>query len=347
MVAINNAMAVVNTQATQRTLSSIVMESEGNALIVKAFGGYSSSKTSVPAEGELPIVAIDGPTLKSMFSPLSGEKIKLDVDNDSLLATCGRTKLEVPIYGETPVIPENTEPELFVVSNAVVGRIAHALGFVRPAIKAMADLVAMTGFMLHCEDGVLDVVGASYRIVGYERILCDPQAVQDIDAILPLDSLKILSMVNTARASIAITESSIIIKEPGVEFRLQRLEGQPVNYTPYLLDDGIGIIKVSSKAIIESLASISSVAKMSQTVNIATGADFVEISSSSQGSKAMAEATVEVENFESISVPYTPLYEFVSKMSGETLTILITANRRAIKVIDGYKACVLFAKIGE
>ena len=216
--------------------------------------------------------AIPARLLTEIVGHLSSSPVTIKVgSNARAIIESGRSRFEVTTMAaeEFPAVPEVPSDFNLMLPNRELRSILRRI--VLAAASADESRAVMTGVLIKCSQGALELVATDGRRLAYQRRPMDGQTTPDFEAIIPGKALQELTRVigdSQDQVGLFISEGMMHARCGGISLNSRLLEGVFPDYRRVLPREFQRHVRVGREALLGGLQRMLVVAQEKQSPNL-------------------------------------------------------------------------------
>ncbi len=302
-------------QTTLEILSGIMLEAEGNSLLLHATNLEISIKTSIEATIERNgKTIVPAKLIVDIVKNLSDGVLELSIDPNegqdlTIKAKNSDYKLRTLLPEDFPEFP-SVDSKLKIETRA--SDLHDALKQTLRAVSRDETRPILNGILFRMEEDNLKVVATdSYRLA-VRDIKLNSKIAEKIEIVVPwraLDELQKIIPSTIKNVNISISENQILFEMTGIVFISRLIEGQFPNYQQLLPDNYKLKLKLEREDFIGAVTRAALVAQKNQSIKLKLDNERLIVSSFTQGvGEAQEELSVITSGGSEIEIAFNAQY---------------------------------------
>lgn len=326
-------------------LAGLLLEADGDGIVVSSFDYETSSRVVVAADVAAPGRAlVPGRLLADITRALPAAPVNLALDGSRVAVTCGKSVFALPTfpvedYPSLPAMPE---------SSGTIPGAEFAAAVAQVAIAAGRDdtLPTLTGIRVEVEASTITLAATDRYRLAVRELAWDP-ALPGIEshALVPArilaDTAKALAGVDVVQLSLAVSSEGLMgFEGEGRRTTTRLLDGEFPKYRSLLPSETLSSATMSTEELTDSVKRVALVAERNTPVRLEfTGSEL--ILRAGAGDDAQATESLEC-NFEgeALEIAFNPQYllDGLSALGSATTTMNFTQPTRPAVLTGGAEA---------
>lgn len=327
---------VVDTRNTIPLLSHVLLSAANGTLSIQGTDLDIQAQGTVPADGDLALVAVPGRDLDSIVRRLAGTDVELDQDGEHLVVRSGRSRFRLP------TIAADGFPQLdggaFTATletnlKSLVDRVSFAAG-------VRDNMPVLVGTYLHCDGDTLVAAATD----GKRLVRAEGGAVEEFTpVVLPP---KLLAHIPAGQVQVEVSSNRIRLTQGSLVITSKLLEDKYPDYMRLWPSDHSVTVTVDRrelKAAAERVALVGD-ENLGRGVrfSVEDGSVTLAVRSHSRG-EAIEEVAAEGEGSGEWGFNCSFLAEMLGAVPGETVTLSLGGKTGAdIRGAEGFGAVLMY-----
>jgi DNA polymerase-3 subunit beta len=311
MNALGTAGKAVSNRNTLPILSNVLLETDGDRVLLTATDLDTAIRCSIPAqissEGS---IAIPASVLSDIISKFPEAPVTLEVKDNKAEITCGKSKYNVLTLPaeDYPVVPEVTSGP---VINLKAGILKEMLRMTTGSASKEETRNILMGVLFEAENDSLTLVATDTHRLALKKTAIEPisEKVSPIIPSRPLVELERMLKDNDGDVEIRFGSGQVQFKNDVISLVSRILDGQFPNYTKVIPKDTTRKITFERADMVDALRRVYIVAKTNAEKSVvSTKGELLEMTAESQDvGKAYEEVPITMKG-ENIEIAFNTRY---------------------------------------